>query len=106
MLSLICGICKEDTSELICRTETDSQTEKLKVTKGTGQGEGGTGGLEWKYLEVGCNDGFTTITKFIELKEKRKKKNQTDRSMEHNREPRNPHTCGQLIYDKEHKNMQ
>ena len=26
MISLICGILKDDTSELICKTQTDSQT--------------------------------------------------------------------------------
>ena len=34
MISLICGILKSDTNELIYKTETDSQTEnKLMVTK-------------------------------------------------------------------------
>ena len=34
MISLICGILKNDTDELICKTEIDSQTEnKLMVTK-------------------------------------------------------------------------
>ena len=34
LISLICGIKKKDTNELICRTEIDSQTEKLMITKG------------------------------------------------------------------------
>ena len=34
MISLICGILKSDTNELIYKTETDSQTEnKLMVAK-------------------------------------------------------------------------
>ena len=39
MISLICGILKKDTNELICRTKTDSQTLKnLQLSKGTGWG--------------------------------------------------------------------
>ena len=42
MVSLTCGIYKKKGSnELICRTKTDSQTEKLKVTKGDRWGEEG-----------------------------------------------------------------
>ena len=38
MISLICGILKNDTDELICKTEIDSQTEnKLMVTKRGGR---------------------------------------------------------------------
>ena len=46
MISLICGIItkKKDKDELICRTETDSQTlkkKKLTVSKGIGgRGDG------------------------------------------------------------------
>ena len=56
MKSLICGIFKKDTSELICRRETDSQTLK---TKGTGV-EGVGGGMDlgfgidigtWRYMK-------------------------------------------------------
>ena len=32
MMSLICGISKKDTNKLICRTETNSQTEN-KLTE-------------------------------------------------------------------------
>ena len=40
---------KKDTNELICRTETDSQTLK-NLPKGTGRGqEGWTGGLGLTY---------------------------------------------------------
>ena len=45
--SLTCGIFKKDTNELICRTETDSQTLKtnLWLPKGTGGGDRWIGGL-------------------------------------------------------------
>ena len=37
MISLICGLQKEDTNELTCRRETDSQTLRhLWLPKGTG----------------------------------------------------------------------
>ena len=39
MISLICGIFKKDTNELICRTEADSQILKnLQLPRGTGWG--------------------------------------------------------------------
>ena len=41
MISLTCGILKNNTNELIYKTETDSQTEnKPMVPKGKGGGEG------------------------------------------------------------------
>ena len=44
LISLICGILRNDTNELIYKTETDSQTEnKLMVTKGKRKG----GGINW-----------------------------------------------------------
>ena len=50
MISFLCGIQKKDTNELICRTETDSQTLKnLWLPKGTGGGGGWTEGLELAY---------------------------------------------------------
>ena len=47
MLSLTCGILKRVHTELLCGTETDSDFDKLTVTKGDrlGQGEGWPGGL-------------------------------------------------------------
>ena len=49
MISLICGIItkKKDKDELICRTETD--LEKIMVTKGNrwGQGKEGLGLWDW-----------------------------------------------------------
>ena len=45
MISLIYGILKNDTNELIYKTETDSQTEnKLLVTK-----EERRGGMDWEF---------------------------------------------------------
>ena len=56
ILPLICGILKKkkDANELICRTETDSETLKnLWLPKGTGQGkEGWTGILGWKCSKI------------------------------------------------------
>ena len=55
MVSLICGIQKKDKYELICGTETDSQTLKtnLWLPKGTGVCVGGvwgwTGGVGLAY---------------------------------------------------------
>ena len=48
MVSLICGLFKKDTNELICRTETDTDSEnKLMDTKrDRWWGVGWTGGLE------------------------------------------------------------
>ena len=47
MILLTCGIYKKimDTNELIGRLKTDSQTEKLVVTKGDGWGGGWRDGL-------------------------------------------------------------
>ena len=54
MISFICVIWKKDTNELICRTETDSQTLKnLWLPKGTGWGRGG---MDW-----GCGIGTCTL---------------------------------------------
>ena len=50
MISLICGILKKDTNELIGRTETDSQTVKtnLQLPKGAFGGErDGLGDWDW-----------------------------------------------------------
>ena len=43
MISLICGILKNDTNEFMYRTETDSETSKrnLRLSKGKGGGWGG-----------------------------------------------------------------
>ena len=47
MLALICGIQREDTNELFCRTETVSQTLKnLRLPRRTG-GEVGLGVWDW-----------------------------------------------------------
>ena len=50
MTSLTCRILKKDTSELTCRTETDSQTLKtnLWLPKGVGGREGWTWG-QWDW---------------------------------------------------------
>ena len=40
MISLICGIYKNDTKELIQRTEIDSQTQKTNLWLPTGKGKG------------------------------------------------------------------
>ena len=46
-------------------------------------------------------------TKKKKKKERKEKKEKTDTwSVEQNREPRNPHTYGQLIYNKGGKNIQ
>ena len=45
MISLTCGILKKDINEVICRTETDSQTLKnLWLAKGTGRE-----GMDWGF---------------------------------------------------------
>ena len=58
-VSLICGILKKDTKELICRRETDSQTLKtnLGLPKGTGWGWGGVGDgmCTWRDMEWWAN---------------------------------------------------
>ena len=63
MISLICGILKKDTNELICRTETDSQILGCRGREGLGVWDGNV-------VKLGCDDGCTTINiiKFIELK--------------------------------------
>ena len=45
---------KKDANELICRTEIDTDFEKLMVTKGdrSGVGRGWTGGLGWKCSKI------------------------------------------------------
>ena len=42
MISLICGIKKNNTNPLICKTETDSQIQKTNswLLKGRGEGKG------------------------------------------------------------------
>ena len=46
MISLICRILKNDTNELIYKTETDSDLEnELMVTRGKGWG----GGTDWQF---------------------------------------------------------
>ena len=66
---------KKGTNELICKTESDSQTLKnLWLPKGTGgRREGCTGPLKWNAPKLGCGDGCTTINimKFTELFNKR-----------------------------------
>ena len=52
MISFICGIKKNDTNELIYKTEIVSQTEKtdLWLPKGKGWGEGLIRNLGLKYI--------------------------------------------------------
>ena len=45
VISLIYGIKKKDTNELICRKETDSQTWKTNLWLSKGTGGGGMDGL-------------------------------------------------------------
>ena len=45
MISLICGIQKKDTNELICRTETDSKI--LKTNLWLPKETGGGGETDW-----------------------------------------------------------
>ena len=69
MLSLTCGILKKGRDELLCKTDTDSQTLKnLWFPKETGWGLGGsTEGLGWKCYKFSCDDCCTHINviKFI-----------------------------------------
>ena len=61
---------KKGHNECLCRIETDSQTEKLMVTKEDSlKGEGWNGGLDGN-VKLGCDDGCTTIKtiQFIEFK--------------------------------------
>ena len=55
MLLLTCGILKKGHNELLCRTDTDSQTLKnVWFPKETGWGLGGWArGLEWKCYKIG-----------------------------------------------------
>ena len=48
MISLTCGIFKNDANELIYKTETDSQTQKtnLQLPKGKGRGRDKLGGWD------------------------------------------------------------
>ena len=61
---------KKGHNELLCRTDTDSQTLKnVWFPNETGWGVGGcTEGLGWKSIKFGCDDYYTTINviKFIE----------------------------------------
>ena len=61
MILLICGILKNDTNKLICKTETDSQSLKtnLRILKGKGRRRTNWGfgigirtllGMEWMVL--------------------------------------------------------
>ena len=66
---------KKNTNELICRTETHSQTLKtnLRLPKGqAGSGEEWIGVWDGNVLKLDCDEGCTTINirKFIELKNK------------------------------------
>ena len=59
---------KKGYNELLCRKETDSDFEKLMVSKGDLlEGEGWAGGLGWT-CKIGCYHGCTTINiiKFTE----------------------------------------
>ena len=47
MISLICGIYKNDTNEFICRTGTDSQM--LKTNLRLPKKIGGRGGVDWGF---------------------------------------------------------
>ena len=49
MISLIRGIYKKGTNEIICRTETDSKTLRtnLGLPKGIGRGRDGLGTWDW-----------------------------------------------------------
>ena len=51
MISLMCGILKKDTDELIYETETDSQT--LKTSLRLPKGKGG-GGMDWGFRSGIC----------------------------------------------------
>ena len=64
MVSLICGILKNDTNELIYKTETDSLTPNtnLQIPKRTGGREGWTGGLGLAYAHYYIWNGQSTGT--------------------------------------------
>ena len=87
-ISYMWNLLKKEYSELIWRTETDSQTlENLCFPKETGWGwRDGLRVCEGNVLKLGYDDGCTTILnvikfielnniKYIYLKKKRKKKN-------------------------------
>ena len=60
---------KKGQNELLCKTDTDSQTEKLMVSKGDRWGWGGGCTRVWdgNAIKSGCDDCCTTINiKFIE----------------------------------------
>ena len=56
---------KKRYNELICRTETDSQTLK---NYGYQRRQVGGGGWDGNVVKLGCDDVCTTIKKFIEFK--------------------------------------
>ena len=53
MTLLTCGVFKNDTNELIYKTETDSQTSKANLWLPKGKGWGG--GRDWQ-MEYGVDD--------------------------------------------------
>ena len=63
VLSFTCGILKKGHNELLCRTDSDSQTLKnLWFPNETGWGLGGcTEGLGWKCCKIWCDDCCTPI---------------------------------------------
>ena len=66
----------EKYKELLCRTETDSQTEKLMVIKGDRlMVRDGLGDWDGNVAKLGCDEGSITINiiKFIELNNNKKK---------------------------------
>ena len=67
---------KKGHSEILCRTETDSQTLKnLQSPKETGWGDrNGLGIWDGNVLKLGCDDGCTNINiiKFTEFKNQNK----------------------------------
>ena len=60
MRSLTCEIQKKDPNEIICITETDSQTLKTNswLQKKSSTGEGWTGGLGLAYVHCGICNGW------------------------------------------------
>ena len=57
-------------TELFCRTDADSQTEKLMVSKGEVRGGGFGGG---NVIKLGCGDHCTTIDVINSLSNIKKK---------------------------------
>ena len=77
-ITYMCNL-KKGYNELHCKTDTDSQTEKLIVSKGDRLGVRGEQGVqEGNDVKLGCDDHCTTINviKVTELKNK-KSKNKT-----------------------------